>query len=187
MITDPVVSISQPRKRVPMLFKVLQVNRLANADVEKFFPALKVLSDDLNQKLDKMLLSTERQNTVVVRAVWVSEANLSSIQMFCEHVNRPQYAFVQSLRCTTEEFIRYSFFYSSLNRLAEKIDSHFNAQPELYPNQRLICISRGSQEETDSVLNNATLNELYPSLVVLVITLVVMLMKCDYIIVMALQ
>jgi hypothetical protein len=33
--------------------------------------------------------------------------------------------------CTTEEFIRCIFSYSS-NPPAEKVDSHFNAQPELH-------------------------------------------------------
>jgi hypothetical protein len=67
MITNSGAAVSQPQKKVPMLFKVLRVNQLANSDVEKIFPVLKALSDDLNRKLDEQLLGAERQNTVVVR------------------------------------------------------------------------------------------------------------------------
>jgi hypothetical protein len=134
IITNPDAAVTQPKKKVPMLFKVLRVTRLANSDVEEIFPRLKVLSEDLNRTLDEQLSSAERQNTMVVRAAWVSDSENPSIHhMFCEHINRPQCTLIKGLKCTTEEFIRYLFLYSSLNRLSEKIDSHFNAQAELHP------------------------------------------------------
>ena len=133
IITNSGTAVSQPKKKVPMLFKVIRVTRIANSDVEEFFPSLNTMSNDLNLTLDEQLPTAERQNTMVVRAIWVSEENPSTHQMFCEHINRLQCAFIQGLKCTTEQFIGYLFLHSSLNCLAEKIDSHFNAQSELHP------------------------------------------------------
>ena len=79
MIANSSAALSQPQKKVPMLFKVLQVKRFENSDVEMFFPALKALSDNLNRTLDEQLLGADRQNTVVVRAAWVSEADSAAI------------------------------------------------------------------------------------------------------------
>ena len=108
MVTNASATVSQPQKKTSMLFQLLQVKQFANSEVEMCFPALKTLSEDLSQRLDKQLSGAEWQNTVIVHAAWVSEENPSAIQMFCEHINRAQCKYVQSLRLTTEELIRSS-------------------------------------------------------------------------------
>lgn len=96
-------------------------------------PGMTTLSDDLNRKLEKRLRRAERQNTVVVRAAWLSEANPPAVKMFCEPITRDHCDAVQGLRCITEGLIKYGFLHSFVDCLAEKIDSLFNAQPELDP------------------------------------------------------
>lgn len=136
--TSPVSAItsttipSQQRKKVPMLLHIVKASRLEDADVDVFFPALKTLSKDIHRKLDELLQGIERQRTVVVRAVWVSQENPSAIQMFCDYVNPLESAFVQGLHWTAEDIIRYFYLLFLLESFTENIDSHINAQPKLH-------------------------------------------------------
>lgn len=104
------------------------------------------VSNDLNLTLDEQIPTTERHNTIVVCAIWVSKENPLTHEMFCEHLNHLQCVFIQGLKCTTEQFIGYLFLHSLLNCLAEKTDRCFNMQSELHLDIKkkfIIVISHG--------------------------------------------
>lgn len=102
-------SSPQHQKKVPMLFNVLQAKRFTNDEVDLFFPGLKMLSEDLNRKLDEKVQGSKREDIVVVRAAFMSTVNTSVIRMFCHDINLAQSTYVQRLGCTTEDLIRYFF------------------------------------------------------------------------------
>jgi hypothetical protein len=124
---------TQQRKKVPMLFHIVKAIRFPDDDVDPAFPGLKNIFKDSNRKLDEMFQGIERQSIAAVRAVWVSQENPSSVQMFCDYINRQEIAFVQGLHLTAEDIVRYFFPFIPLGILAEQNDSHINAQPKLHP------------------------------------------------------